>query len=393
MILLDVTTGTNSITCSGENGFIKRKSGEKIKIPSGAEIMKQMNENAKVANSSNPDKIKKSENKNVILMEGDIIVSGPDTSIILSSNHDKGKDKPLDDWKQKESKQISLSPNSELKISGIEKWDRKDEKAKKRFHGELIRNIELLKGSFNCSYTRTQDELITPNAIISFSESGGGYFDIYQGAVYCWPSGEKGVTFKNRFTKKEYSLKVTVQTEIIITKEAIFRKPFTKMDEFPLMKSMTASTNAITDYMPSPEMMQNQIKNMKNLGNVANQGFAGLESLKNMSSEDMERLMKKSEKETGQKISPEQLKQARELPKMIKMMENQGMLGEMKKGMAMMKGYVEGLGDKGIESLMNVQSEATKASSKKIKTFKEELKKAEAKPKNYGPLNSEFKVA
>lgn len=387
MILLDVTTGQNSVTCSGENGFIKRKFGEKIKIPSTAEFMKRANE---IAKGNIPPDIEKKATK---LMEGDTIITGLDTTIIFSSNHDKGKDKPLDDWKQKESKMVTMHPNSELKISGIETWDRKDEKAKKRFHGELIRKIELIKGSFNCTYSRTKDELITPTAIVSFSESGGGYFDIYQGNVYCWPSGEAGVTFKNKFTKKEYSLKVKLQTEVIVTKEAIFRKPLTKMDEFPFMKSFAGTTNAIADAMPGPEMIQNQIKNMKNMGNAVNKSLAGLNMLGNMSPADLERLMKQSTEKSGQKMSPEQIKQMKELPEMLKMMKKEGSLDQIKKGMAMMKGYSEGLGDSGIESLMNVQSEASKATSKKMNEFKNEIKKAELKPKNYGPLTAEFKVA
>ena len=34
MLTIDIRTGNNTLMCSGEHGFVKRKSGQKIKIPS-----------------------------------------------------------------------------------------------------------------------------------------------------------------------------------------------------------------------------------------------------------------------------------------------------------------------------------------------------------------------
>jgi len=396
MILNNVTTAQIMLMCSGESGFIKRKSGQ-IKIPSNEERQKITNQVGKTKSQADIQKSIDLQKKFPKLENGDIVIAGPDTTISITSSYNTGKDKPIEGMKARASKSLTLYANSEAKISGIERWDRKDNKTQTQYCGEMIKTIEVLKGTFACSYSRTDDDLLTPVAIISFlGEGASGTFDFYQDNLYCWPIASEsigskgGVKFTNRFTKKSYQPKLSVSEEVIVTKDAIFRKPMTKMDEFPTMKKIMGPMLAMTEYMmPSPETFQNQVKHLKEMPKIAAQGMAGLEMMKNMSPEDLERLMMQA----GQKVSPEQIKQIKEGQARLKEMEKNGMLGEMKKSMAMMKGYSESLGDSGIESTMNVQSEAYKKASQKFDEMRQEIKKADAKPKNYGPLTAEFKVA
>jgi len=97
--------------------------------------------------------------------------------------------------------------------------------------------------------------------------------------------------------------------------------------------------------------------------------------------------------EQKKQMTPEMMKQMRDLPNMIKEMEKRGDMEQMKKGMATFKGLNAGLGEDGIDKM-------SKAMAKGMKKFKEtDLTKTEGgvdynklieQPRKYKPLTKDF---
>jgi hypothetical protein len=190
--------------------------------------------------------------------------------------------------------------------------------------------------------------------------------------------------------------------EIIVARDGIYRKGLTKMDEIfqNSIMLLTYFTNKHQIGIPelNPNKMAEQYKSMpETMAQVA----GGMEMVANMTPADMERLIKMAEAH-GAKISPEALEQMKEAPKALKAMQQSGKMDEMKKAMAMNKGFMEGLGDKGIERLVNQQAEAAEkmkeARMAPVKTTTSEGSQIEVEkllesPRRYKPLTDAKKVA
>ncbi|MFA6530103.1 MAG: hypothetical protein WCT31_00090 [Candidatus Micrarchaeia archaeon] len=351
----DIETGRIDLTAIGSNGYIVRKNS-KIPIPSAEIENKLMEEFQK---TKDPKKLEKFKEDRPKLMDGDAVVCGKDTSVSIYNSYNRGKDKPVDDYKFRASKRIDLTPGSEVKVSGIERWDKTDAKTKERHHGELITDIELKKGFFSVAYSHTEDALVTPVASIKFLFDGSGYFDVYEDAVYSAPIastsiGAGGTEYTNRLTKKSFVAKSSTFEEIIITRDGIYRRGLTQMDDIfinPIQLSIFFQNN-MRKMIPTgaidAKAMAEQYKNMPK---TMEQALGGLEMMKNMSPADLERMMAMG----GQKITPEMAEKIKELPEMLKMMEMRGTTKEMTKAMAMGKGMMEGFGSEGAERLAKAQ--------------------------------------
>jgi hypothetical protein len=401
-MIFDIETGNIRITASGENAVIVRK-GKKIKIPS-VEVQSKLIEGVqKGGDRAKLDAYTKEYPK---LEDGDTILCGSKTIVKITTDYNKGKEKPIDDWKSRASKSVDMGPNSELTVSGFESWDETD-KDKKRNHGELIKNIELKKGFFSASYSNTDDELITPTATIKFLGSGGtnGLFDVYDNVLYSNAGGEKGVEYTNRQTKGSYIAKSGTGGEIIVNRDGIYKKGILKMDDiFSPMNGIGINTYfAGTLYKAIPEMDEKTVADSyKNIPNVMQQAAGAFEMYGQMTPEDLERLMKMGEEKGGAKVTPEMMQQMKELPEAMKAMQKSGMMDQMKKAMAMSKGMMEGLGDKGMDQLVKMQTKGMKQ-AKEQQGQLSQVYSAEGKtsdvgsllesPRTYKPLTDAKKVA
>ncbi len=393
-MVFDNETGHVNFSASGPNAFIKRKDGKKISIPSAEIETDLISEFQKTKDNKKIENFRKDYPK---LMDGDTIISGAKTKIHVDISYNKGKDKPVDDYKFRASKGIFMGPNSELLVSGFESWDKTDTKTKERHHGELIKNVELKKGFFQISYSHTDDILTTPVALIKFNFDGSGFFEVSENAVYSAPTastsiGAGGVEYTNRLTKKVFTAKSNTFEEIIVTRDGIYRKGLTNMDEIFQNQMALLSTfhQMLTNSIPTidPTDYANQ---MKNMGGTLEQGLGSMEMMKNMSPDDLVRLMKQG----GAEVTPEIMAQMKELPKMLKMMEDKGLMAEMKKGLSMMKGLTEGMGNENIDRF--AKTFVGGMGSVKTKT-KELTKTADGKsldeilehPRTYKPLTEKF---
>lgn len=398
-LVFDIETGRIDLLAVGSNGSITRKDGKKIGIPSVEIENKLLDEFQKTKDHTKLDKYKEDYPK---LMDDDTILCGKETSIRLYNSYNAGKEKPVDDYKFRASKSVQMVPGSELQVSGIERWDKTDAKTKERHHGELIKNIELKKGFFQVSYSHTEDVLVTPIAIIKFIFDGGGFFDIYDNAVYSAPTastsiGAGGTEYTNRLTKKSFTAKSDTFEEIIVTRDGIYRRGLTQMDEIflnPVQLNLFFQNN-IRKMMPlnpiDGKMMAEQYKNMpKNM----EQALAGMETLKQMSPDDLARLMKMG----GQELTPEMMEKMKEIPEMLNLMEKRGTMKEMKRAMAGGKGFIEGLGSEGIDRLTKAQTKAFEQAKKQVEQPVQNVT-AEGKtidvesffesPRKYRPLTTE----
>jgi hypothetical protein len=225
---------------------------------------------------------------------------------------------------------------------------------------------------------------------------GSGLFDVSDDTVYSCPVkstsiGAVGIEYTNLRTKKSFLAKANTPEEIIVTNDGIYRRGMIKMDNIFQynMQIVMSLQKTITQTIPTidPKEMANS---MKNISGTMEQGMASFEMFKQMSPDDLVRLMKMN----GAEVSPEVLKQMKELPEMIKMMEEKGLMKEMKKATAMSKGLMEGMGNENIERM-------AKMNAKGMAIFKEksnELTKIDGKdvdellerPRMYNPLTKEF---
>lgn len=404
----DVQTGRIDLAVSGEGAFIMRK-GKKIKIPSvetqaklTGELQKSEGKDWKIM-----DKFQKDYPK---LMDGDTLLSGSKTIIRVASDFNVGKEKPIEGYKNNSSKIISMAPNSEMVVGGFESWD-KTGKDKKRNHGEMIKNIELIKGFFSVSYSNTDDILVTPMVDIRFLGFGGsgGVFDVYDNILYSNAGGEKGVEYTNKKTRAVYLAKSSSPQEIIVNGSGIYKKGILSADDLFSVSNGIGLISYFSRVLSNaaPEIDSKKMaESYKSIPDSMNQTFGTIEMFSQMTPEDLERMIKMS-KEHGEKMDPEMEKkmreQIKELPEALAEMKKAGYMDQMKKAMAMSKGMMEGLGNAGIDRLTKVSA----GTIKQVKETHEQLSKiyigGEGKsvdlsfflesPRKYKPLTDAKKVA
>ncbi len=401
-MVFDIETGKIRIEAYGENAFIVRK-GKKIKIPSVEIQTKLLEEFQKTKDNS---KLTANQKEYPKLEDGDTVVCGSKSLIKVSTDYNKGKEKPIDDWKSRASKTVGMGPNSELQVSGFETWDETD-KDKKRNHGELIKNIELKKGFFSVTFSNTEDALITPTALVKFLGNGStnGSFDVYENILYSNAAGEKGVEYTNKQTKSSYIAKSSTGAEIIVNQDGIYKKGMLKMDDIFNSFNTLGILNLLQSKIASkslPSMDEKTVaESYKNTPKMMGQALGAFDMYGKMTPEDLERMMKIGE-EHGAKITPEARKQMKELPETMKMMQKSGFADQMKKAMAMSKGMMEGLGDQGVDRLVKMQTKGMKQAKelmeKSAKVYTAEgstldLESLLESPRKYKSLSDAQKVA
>jgi len=393
VLFCEVNNGVNELSAAGNDAIIIRKNGEKIPIPSNEsmaklhkDMLKASTQKAKEIARKKYDLLNKKFPK---IMEGDTVISGENTLISVRSSYNIGKDKPLDGMKSSASKSIYLGPNSEVKLGGIEKWSREDKNTEKKYVGELLRTIEVKKvGLFFCSYSNCEDELLTPTALIQFIGLGGSITcDYYNGALYCVTTGSEGIgekgsiKFTNKNTKKSFTS--TTLQEVIITNDSIYRKGFAKMDEIDYLSGPQIGMHSMKDWIePMTETMD--------YGKVANntaEAFANMEMLRQMDPKDLVKLAKQGG------ASKEQLKQLEQLPQMMKMMDKEMPIDKLMTAAATQKAFYQGMGEQGLANMASVHKEANKKLVGHIDNVLKDFMDKSKKPRNYGPLKNEFKVA
>jgi len=394
MISQEIQSGKIDLLCFGDEGYIKRES-KKIKIPDVSERTKAGDRFRKTKDPKDLKILEETEKNYPKIEDGDTVITGKKTKINLSIDYNSGKDKPIDNYKQRISKTFNLFPNSELKVSEFEKWDKKSKDT--RCYGVLVKKIELKKGFFKFSLSNTEDEIIASTSKIKVKGgSGGGFIDVYDNMVYSLPIkstsiGAIGVEYTNILTKKSFLAKSDTFEEIIVTKDSIYKKGSIKMDDIfnNNMKILISMGKGFDKMMPSMDDKEIATQ-MKEMPKMLEQNIGNLEMFKQMSPADLERLAKMSGN-----VSKEQLEQIKNFPEMIKKMEKSGMMNEMKKSMAMMKGQMEGIGNENIDRMTKLTQETMK--ERKIK-LDELTKTPEGKdideilesPRNYKPLTKEF---
>jgi hypothetical protein len=153
--------------------------------------------------------------------------------------------------------------------------------------------------------------------------------------------------------------------------------------------------NNIRKMMPlNPIDEKTMAEQYKNMPKNMEQALAGMETLKQMSPDDLARLMKMG----GHELTPEMMEKMKEIPEMLNLMEKRGTMKEMKRAMAAGKGFVEGLGDEGIDRLTRAQTKGFEQAKKQVEQPVQNVT-AEGKtidvesffesPRNYKPLTRE----
>ncbi|MFA5070830.1 MAG: hypothetical protein WC511_00480 [Candidatus Pacearchaeota archaeon] len=395
-MLFETSTGRIDLSAYGETAFIKRKDGEKVKIPSSEILMKLYKKANETQNQKDFEKCREFQDNFPKIKEGDVFMTGKDSLINLSCNYNRGKDKPIEGYKNQETKNIFIGGNgAEAKIVGLESWSREDKKTKTKYFGTSIKGYEILKeGFFYCSYLNTDGELITPIANIKFGSKGANIsIDFYKGILYTVPilsSGIKNehgnVEFILKKSKKSYKDDSEMIKEIIVTSDGIYKKSMIKMD--PIDYMIGTKLISLTNISEMPVLKKEQITGQpKKMTETMKQAQVSMEMFKKLSPSEITELGK------SEGATPEQIKQMIEGAEALKTMETKMPMEEMNKAFAKMNAYYEGMDDTGIESMMKLQTKGQKIASEYNAKTKNEVLKMLSSPRKYSPLTSEFKVA
>jgi hypothetical protein len=260
----------------GNNVVIKRKNGEEIKLEPA--------EKSTLTEFFN--KIPKIKN-------GDIIITGTGSTIVISSNWDSGKTEPNKNYESEKSMNLTIAPNSKAMLSTTS-WNQINKKTNVNIHGQGIIKVELIKGIF--SINAKGIEVTTPTAY--FKEPKISAIEVLNdGTTYLIKLNKMEIN--NKITGKTYFAKSTGLDEIIITKDAIYRKPSTKIDERISSISgalIVGSGSPIFNTKDSIELMSRMLDPLKNQDTLKNpesfmnNAMASIEMFNQMSKEDMEKL-------------------------------------------------------------------------------------------------------
>jgi len=360
----EIETGKYEVYVDGNNGFIKRKNKE---IP-----------------------LTSLEFNKIELQNNDTVISGSKTKICVSTEYDK-ENTLIKTYKERTSMkiprvsiQIFMGPNSEIKVNNIENWEKNENH--ERMYGRSIGNIKLIKGFFSISLSNIKEPILTPVCSIYSESSVSIMLDVLEDKVYASQIGSEKVSFTNLKTKKSFLAKSKMPEEIIITKDTIYRKGMTHLDNIfnqKLAIFMALQQSIKSNIKIDVEKLKKQT--MEDTFDI-NESLAGLEAMKNMTGEDLKRLMKMS----GQKLTPEMEKKLDEVPIMKKKMEELNMSEEIKKNMALMKGYKEKMNKETTNKYLDMVHDVNLKADEKTKKFTKEIELMLEKPRKYDPLTKEF---
>ena len=393
MLLSDVNTGRIELYSFG-NVTIKRKNGKKISVPPREELAELIHKYNETKSPEALAELQRWEKNFPKLAEGDTILIGPDSSISLTASYNKGRDRPVEGLHTSVGKTFSCGADSEVAVLGFESWDRSDKTAEKRYFGEALKTIEVRKsGFFYCSYDNCEDEFVTPTAALKFTGLGGAVTgDIYNGALYAVVvkhsglNGEHGnVNFTSRGSKRTYLAKSELIEEIIVTGNAIYRRPFDKMDQINYMIGPQLAAMAMQAGFTAQDMDASSMA--KDIGKTSENAMTSMEMLKGLKPEELEKLLKIGG------ATPEQISQMKDLPEKLKRMDKDMPMDKLYSAMAQTKAFYEGMGDTGAASMAKLQKQAQLQAKTQIESVMKQLKDSSSAPRKYGPLTSDLKVA
>jgi hypothetical protein len=327
------------------------------------------------------------------LQDGDVISVGQRSLLQISSTYDIGKTSKTDITKDI---MLFMLPGSEVQVVKTEEWDKTDKEKDVRCLGTAIIKVELLKGIFNiCSRF---NEVETPTAIIKpmgiekpvriIGQEGSGemacIIEITQdGTTYVLNTTAKKTEFINKNTGRSVKREPKFIEEMIITRDSIYRKPVSQIDErMSLLNGLVMELAKMPTAMAygkkgTEDMAEKMVESMKTFGPRTEQMQMAFNIWKSMSSSDAAKYG----------ITPEQVK---EMQKAMEMMEKEGFMEHMAKAAK----DIEKLGKEHGIAKFGAQMKIMQDKQKEfLKMDMPELfKKLETLPK-YLPIESKFRVA
>ena len=295
-----------------------RRGAKAIKLPDGRE--QTIGESVKSSTS---------------LQDGDRIIIGKRTVVTISSGV-KGES-------YQRGTMLTLMPNSEAKVS-MEEWDStsNEEGEDVRRSGRAITRTELIKGVFSIS---SSEPFSTPTVEFTPTKQNSIILEIKEDGSTVFSLPGDPLPFKCKATGKRMELKATMTSEVIVTRDGIYRKGIVDIDQrfsMLVMTMITAPSSAITpslQHKDSEKIMQESIKNMKAFD--PQEIVKGLASFQTMDPtkipgitpeqvkqmQDAQKQMAALEKKQGRsmasafKEAAEQREKAMKDPRMAKMME------------------------------------------------------------------------
>ncbi len=251
------------------------------------------------------------------LKDGDSIITGEKSFVTVSTSYDSGKQTPNDNGMLRRFNSVNVYPDSEISF-GVEEWAIEDNKNNTKTVGSIFTKIKLVAGTFHVT---PDDEIELPVGALKFLEKGSGALtiEISNGSVYILKSSEKRLEVKTK-TGKSYIAQSKLPEEIIITRDAIYRKTTETVDE-RLNQLSTCSFAFCADpfafHKDSESLNEQQVGAMKNMTSNLKQAETAMAMIKTIKPEELSKMG----------LTPEQIKDTQQG---IQMMESSDMLNQMK---------------------------------------------------------------
>lgn len=390
-MVFEKITGNISLYSSGKNAFIKRENGKKISIPPVEILNNLLRKQYETQSKEDSEKVREFLKKFPQIEEGDILTTGKDSFILVGSTYDKGRDKPIN---LSESKSIFISGDgAEVKVTGVENWEREDKKNKIKYSGKGIKNFEILKeGYYYCNYSNNEDILKTPIADIKFKKTDGTItLDFYKKILYMIPIPSleveekgNGIEFVLKNSKKFYLDNEKAIKEIIISSGGIYKKSMFVMDNLNYFFGAQLSSLLVSG--SAPLLIKDNLKKPKELMQTMKEGEIAVEMLKGLSSSEVSELGKSGG------MNEKQMKQLMDATDVLKSMKDKIPFDKINESLGKLNAYQEGLGESGKKSMEKVQQKMKEKMSEENEKLKISFFKMLNSPREYAPLTPEFKI-
>jgi hypothetical protein len=308
------------------------------------------------------------------LQNGDKIITGKRTVVTISSGV-KGES-------YQRGTTLTLMPNSEAKVNMVE-WDStKDEEGEDvRRSGRAITNTELIKGVFSIS---SSEPFSTPTVEFTPTKQNSIIVEIKEDSSTVFSLPGAPLPFKCKATGKRMELKSTLTSEVIVTRDGIYRKGIVDIDQrfnMLAMTMITAPSSAIApslQHKDSDKMMQESMQHMKTFN--PQDIVKGLASFQTMDPTKIPGL------------TPEQVKQMQDAQKQMAALEK-------KQGKSMASAFKEAadqreraMKDPRMAKIVEEMPAKMKEMGRKTgANLEEALDKYDALP-SYPPLHKDFKI-
>jgi hypothetical protein len=327
---------------------------------------------------------------NKFIQDGDTIVTGKKSMMIISSNGDK--DKPRR-WDNTYSTMVHILPESEVTFSTKKSETDEDTNQQSRY---IITKTKLVKGDFIIS---SFEDIETPTATLySLKRKGSG-----KGVIVDIPDDNRTIVCCSGFadepddrievtckaTGKKFASLPSFPQEIVITNGEIYRIPMAKMDERisqlynSLIKLLTMGMGGAMETQQVQKMSEMSFSDL--LKNSSQQQASFIDNMKKMQTLDV----------NTPGMTPEAKKQLEAMQKMVSDPKMQKAMGEFQKNMKEYQGKMDWMNQNLDMEKMDADMEKGKKKTKQFinQNAKDVDELFEKLPKAYAPLSSKFKVA